>query len=106
MPAGSPITNIGCGVRPLYSMPTATGSSPAIAIPQRVRENSRSPRSQIAYAANSRSRSRNSRRRTRSVVLRAATAVRVPIAAVAIRPRPPRGGLRRAATSTGSRTGA
>ena len=40
---------------------------PGVAIPHRVRPNSRSSRSQIAYAASSRSRSRNSRSRSASV---------------------------------------
>ena len=103
MPSDRPITNIGWGVRPPYSRTTEISSSPAVAMPQRVRGNSRSPRSQIAYAANSRSRSRNSRRSTRSTVLRASTPGREPIAAVAISPRPPRAWRRtrrRAASGT------
>ncbi len=50
MPSGRPITNSGCGVGPLYSRTSDTGESPAQATPQRVRENSRSSRSQSAYA--------------------------------------------------------
>ena len=63
MPSSRPITNSGCGVGPLYSSTRAIGSSPSQAIPQRVRANSRSSRSQIAYAAYSRSRSRKARSR-------------------------------------------
>ena len=62
MPSLRPITNSGWGVRPPYSRPTATTSSPSVAIPTACAPNSRSSRSQIAYAANSRSCSRNARR--------------------------------------------
>ena len=90
MPSLRPIRNSGWGVRPPYSRPTATTSSPSVAIPHFVRPNSRSSRSQIAYAANSRSCSRNARRTARSVVERATSEPRWPTAIVAISP-PPRG---------------
>ena len=70
MPSSWPITKSGCGVGPLYSRTTAIGRSPFHATPQRVRLNSRSSRSQSAYAAYSRSRSRIERSRALSVVAR------------------------------------
>ena len=84
MPSGSPMTNRGCGVRPPYSMRDGDRPLAVVAMPHRVRGNSRSPRSQIAYAANSRSRSRYSRSSTRSAVLRATSDPREPTATVAI----------------------
>ena len=84
MPSSRPIANSGCGVGPLYSRTRAIGVSPSQAIAQRVRANSRSSRSQMAYAAYSRSRSRKVRSSALSTVARATTAPRRPTATVAI----------------------